>query len=71
MLIEIQTSDGPRKVRVCDYCRSACIPSGRFCSGRCARSFDEMRRQESLTRPERCEARGEGDHLSRRYVVCR
>lgn len=40
-LIEVQTKDGPRKVRVCDYCRSACIPSGRFCSGRCSRSYWE------------------------------
>lgn len=42
MLMEVETVDGPRKVRVCDYCRSACIPSGRFCSGRCARSYWEM-----------------------------
>ena len=39
MLIEVQTNDGPRKVRVCDYCRCVCIPSGRFCSGHCARNY--------------------------------
>lgn len=43
MLIEIQTKDGLRKVRVCDYCRTVCIPSGRFCSGRCARLHSEYR----------------------------
>ena len=42
MLVEIETADGPRKVRVCNYCRSVCIPSGGFCSGRCARLFDEF-----------------------------
>lgn len=36
-IIEIQTLDGPQKVRVCDYCRTVCIPSGSYCSGRCAR----------------------------------
>lgn len=40
-LIEVRTKDGPRKVRVCDYCRTVCIPSGRFCSGMCSRSYDE------------------------------
>lgn len=42
MLIEVETPDGPRKVRVCDYCKTVCIPSGRFCSGRCARNYDEL-----------------------------
>lgn len=44
MLVEVQTTDGPKKVRVCDYCRAACIPSGRFCSGRCARQYAEWQR---------------------------
>lgn len=44
MLIEVQTADGPQKVRVCDNCRASCIPSGRFCSGRCARQYDEYER---------------------------
>jgi hypothetical protein len=35
MIIEIQTGDGPKKVRVCDYCKTACIPYGQFCSSRC------------------------------------
>jgi hypothetical protein len=35
MIIEIQTGDGPKKVRVCDYCKTACIPYGRYCSSRC------------------------------------
>lgn len=41
MLIEVDTPDGPRKVRVCDYCRTVCIPSGRYCSGHCARNHRE------------------------------
>jgi hypothetical protein len=41
-LIEVETKDGPRKVRVCDYCKCVCIPRGRFCSGRCSRSYYEM-----------------------------
>lgn len=42
MLVEIQTAIGPRKVRVCDYCKTVCIPSGRFCSGSCAKKWDEF-----------------------------
>jgi len=41
-LVEVQTKDGPRKVRVCDYCKAVCIPSGRFCSGACARKYQEF-----------------------------
>lgn len=41
MLIEVQTIHGPRKVRVCDGCLTVCIPSGRYCSGRCAREHRE------------------------------
>lgn len=40
MLVDIDTKYGPRKVRVCDHCRTVCIPSGRFCSGYCARAHD-------------------------------
>jgi len=41
MLIDIETKHGPRKLRVCDNCKSVCIPSGRFCSGHCARAWNE------------------------------
>lgn len=40
-LIEVDTPNGPRKVRVCNYCRRVCIPSGSYCSGRCYRSHME------------------------------
>jgi len=52
MLIEVQSTHGPQMVRVCDlvrvcdYCQTVCIPSGRFCSGRCARSYDEAKRRQ-------------------------
>jgi hypothetical protein len=59
MLIEIQTNDGPRKVRVCDYCRTVCIPSGRFCSGRCARSYRELSQFEAESKEKHKE--GESD----------
>jgi hypothetical protein len=37
MLITIKTPDGPRKVNVCDYCRTVCIPwPQRYCSGYCS-----------------------------------
>ena len=55
-LIEVQTSEGPRNVRVCDYCLSACIPyPSRFCSGRCSRSYYERLALKSKpsTQPER------------------
>lgn len=39
--VTVETKNGPARVRVCDYCKSACIPSGRFCSGRCAREYQE------------------------------
>lgn len=35
MLIDIDTNDGLKKIRVCDYCRTVCIPYGQFCSSRC------------------------------------
>lgn len=44
--VEIQTNRGTQKVRVCDYCKCVCIPSGRFCSGFCARGYDEQRLME-------------------------
>lgn len=44
MLVEIDTTSGRKKIRVCDYCRTVCIPSGRFCSGFCARGFAEANR---------------------------
>jgi hypothetical protein len=40
MLIEVETTDGPRKVKVCDYCKTVCCQS-RFCSGRCARNYQD------------------------------
>jgi predicted nucleic acid-binding Zn ribbon protein len=48
MLIDIETPQGIRKVRVCDYCKSTCIPSGRFCSGRCCRQYTEQEKQRQL-----------------------
>lgn len=55
MLIEIETAAGLRKIRVCDYCRAVCIPSGRFCSGHCARNFVEAEayRRDSVMEAER------------------
>lgn len=38
--VTIETASGPQQVRVCDNCRTVCVPS-RFCSGRCAREFYE------------------------------
>jgi hypothetical protein len=43
MIVTIETPRGPKKVRVCDYCKSACIPSGRYCSGHCARGAQAQR----------------------------
>ncbi len=40
--VSVETASGQRQVRVCDYCRTVCIPSGRFCSGRCAGQYLEM-----------------------------
>lgn len=51
MLIEIETSDGPKKVRVCDHCRTVCVPRGRFCSGSCARRAEEFRNANRLAGP--------------------
>ncbi len=42
--IEIQTIDGPRKVRVCDNCKTVCC-TGQFCSSRCAWQADDNRRR--------------------------
>lgn len=42
-LVEVQTANGPRKVRVCDYCRTVCCQT-RFCSGFCARGWGERER---------------------------
>jgi hypothetical protein len=36
--VTIDTIDGPRKCKVCDYCRAVCCTS-QFCSGRCARNY--------------------------------
>lgn len=42
-LIDVVDGTGKTcKVLVCDYCRTVCIPSGRFCSGSCARKYDEF-----------------------------
>lgn len=40
------------EVRVCDYCRTTCIPHGRYCSGRCYRRHQELIRDaaESLAK---------------------
>lgn len=47
-LITIETTEGPRQVRVCDYCKTVCIPNGRFCSGHCARQYGEMLLQQAF-----------------------
>lgn len=39
-------------VRVCDYCRTACIPHGRYCSGRCYRNHQEMIRDRARAQKE-------------------
>ena len=39
--IEVMAGGKPQQVRVCDWCRTCCIPSGRFCSGRCAMQSHE------------------------------
>lgn len=59
MLIEVQTEDGPRKVRVCDYCRTVCIPSGRFCSGRCAGQSRDREKWEEEQRRTLCQSNSE------------
>jgi hypothetical protein len=42
MIIQIETGDGSKKVRVCDYCKTACIPYGQFCSSRCYHKHLDM-----------------------------
>jgi hypothetical protein len=54
MLLTVETATGPKRIRVCDYCKSACIPSGHFCSGYCARAFDEQRRSQPLKESLQC-----------------
>lgn len=49
--IMIDTLKGPRKVLVCDYCKTVCIPYGRFCSGYCALNY--RKRVQSWTQPGR------------------
>lgn len=52
MLVDIKTSQGLRKIRVCDNCKTICIPSGRFCSGFCSRAWSEnmaLKRNEEKT----------------------
>ena len=57
MIIEIQTSDGPKKARVCDYCKTACIPYGRYCSSRCYhRHLDAMIEQQRVEKKRQLEA---------------
>jgi hypothetical protein len=51
MYVEIKTIDGPRKVRVCDYCKTVCIPSGRFCSGHCYRNYQRFRKPQPPPKP--------------------
>ena len=33
------------EVRVCDYCRTTCIPHGRYCSSKCYRKHRELIRE--------------------------
>ena len=42
MLVDIKTNQGQRKIRVCDNCKTVCIPSGRFCCGYCSRAWSEQ-----------------------------
>lgn len=52
MLIEIQTGQGKRKVRVCDYCRTVCVSwPQRFCSGHCARNYERMQALRAKSAP--------------------
>jgi hypothetical protein len=51
--VTVETFDGPKKVRVCDYCKTVCIPSGRFCSSRCywqneEREIEEAKREKEI-----------------------
>jgi hypothetical protein len=68
MLIVVDTFRGPRLVRVCDYCRAACIPSGRFCSGAHARAFEEAgwKRPEDERLPDHARRSVHGQADSRR-----
>lgn len=37
------------KIRVCDYCKTVCVPGGsRYCSGHCARNADERAQQKAM-----------------------
>lgn len=45
-IIEVDTASGKQKVRVCDNCRTVCVPT-RFCSGRCAREYWERVEREA------------------------
>lgn len=42
--VTIETPEGKRQVRVCDYCKAVCIPSGQYCSGHCARNAEAASR---------------------------
>ena len=41
MLIDVRLKGELVQVRVCDYCRAVCIPSGRYCSAKCRRADKE------------------------------
>lgn len=64
MLIDVESIDGPRKIRVCDYCRAVPIPSGRFCSGRCSRQFYE-RYELQVAKEDEPKPPGEADVVER------
>lgn len=78
MLITIQTATGPKKVNVCEYCKTVCIPtSQRYCSGHCARGAATITSRgnpyarpymESLTR-EGADYDEEGDEMSHEDLV--
>lgn len=60
MFIEVQTVDGPKKVRVCDNCETVCTTS-RFCCGHCSREFREREKEDRI--------RSKGTMLAREAIV--
>lgn len=51
--VTIETTDGPKRVKVCDYCRASCCQT-RYCSGRCARQAaerEQFKRKPQSTNP--------------------
>lgn len=57
MLINIDTVSGTKQIRVCNYCRTVCIPSGAYCSARCyhqhVKQMEDRRKAFEQTKLER------------------